>query len=62
MLILLRNKHIFHAHQAAGVYTIDEIVSHVVLISINSEGHFRGVTVKETLRVCSLMTSTNNGN
>jgi hypothetical protein len=32
-----------HEHQPGGIYTISEIVSHMVLTIINSEGHFRSV-------------------
>jgi hypothetical protein len=44
MLLLLRNRHTFHEHQLEGIYTIGEIVSHVMLTTINSEGHFRSVS------------------
>jgi hypothetical protein len=44
MLLLLRNKHTFHEHWPGGIYTIGEIVSHVVLTTIISEGHFRSVS------------------
>jgi hypothetical protein len=44
MLILLRNRHTFHEHRSGGIYTIDEIVSHVMLMTINSEGYFRSVS------------------
>jgi hypothetical protein len=40
MLLLLRNKDTFHEYQSGGIYTIGEIVSHMVLTIINSEGHF----------------------
>jgi hypothetical protein len=30
----------FHEHQLGGIYTIGEIVSHMVPTTINSEGHF----------------------
>jgi hypothetical protein len=44
MLLFLRNMHSFHEHRSGGIYTISEIVSHVVLTTINSEGHFRSVS------------------
>jgi hypothetical protein len=44
MLLLLRNKHTFHEHRLGGIYTIGKIVSHVVLMVINSEGHFGSVS------------------
>jgi hypothetical protein len=40
MLLLLRNSDTFHKHRPEGIYTISEIVSHMVLTTINSEGHF----------------------
>jgi hypothetical protein len=40
MLLLLRNRDTFHEYQSGGIYTIGEIVSHMVLTTINSEGHF----------------------
>jgi hypothetical protein len=40
MLLLLRNRDTFHEYRSGGIYTIDEIVSHMVLTTINSEGHF----------------------
>jgi hypothetical protein len=40
MLLLLRNRDIFHKYRPGGIYTISEIVSHMVLTVINSEGHF----------------------
>jgi hypothetical protein len=40
MLLLLRINDTFHEHRSGGIYTISEIVSHMVLIIINSEGHF----------------------
>jgi hypothetical protein len=36
----LRNMDTFHEHRPGGIYTIGEIVSYVVLTTINSEGHF----------------------
>jgi hypothetical protein len=44
MLLLLKNKYIFHEHQPGRIYTIDEIVSHVVLTIINNKGHFGNVS------------------
>jgi hypothetical protein len=44
MLLLLGNSHTLHEHQLGGIYTIGEIVSNVVLTSINSEGHFESVS------------------
>jgi hypothetical protein len=40
MLLLLRNMNTFHEHRPRGIYTIGKIVSHMVLTTINSEGHF----------------------
>jgi hypothetical protein len=40
MRLLLRNMDTFHGHRLGGIYTIGEIVSHMVLTTINSEGHF----------------------
>jgi hypothetical protein len=36
--------HAFHEHRLGGIYTIDEIVSDVMLMTINNEGHFRSVS------------------
>jgi hypothetical protein len=44
MLLLLRNRDIFHEHQPRGIYTIGEIVHHMVLMTINNEGHFRSAS------------------
>jgi hypothetical protein len=44
MLLLLRKRHTLHEHWPGEIYTIGEIVSHVVLMPINSEGHFGSVT------------------
>jgi hypothetical protein len=38
MLLLLRNTDTFNEHQLGEIYTINEIVSHVVLMTINSDG------------------------
>jgi hypothetical protein len=43
MFLLLRNMDTFYEHRPGGIYTIGEIVSHVVLAIINSEGHFESV-------------------
>jgi hypothetical protein len=43
MLLLLRKRYTLHEHILGGIYKIYEIVSHVVVIPINSEGHFRSV-------------------
>jgi hypothetical protein len=40
----LRNRHTFHEHRLGGIYTISEIVSHVMLMVINSEGHIESVS------------------
>jgi hypothetical protein len=40
MFLLLRNSDIFHEYWPGGIYTIDEIVSHMVLMTINSKEHF----------------------
>jgi hypothetical protein len=47
MLPLLRNEHTFHENQPGGIYTIGEIVSHVMLTTINSEVHFKSVSSYE---------------
>jgi hypothetical protein len=39
MLLLLRNRDTFHEYRPGGIYTIDEIVSHMVFTTINSEGY-----------------------
>jgi hypothetical protein len=44
MLLLLRNKDTFHEYRPGGIYTISEIVSHMVLTTINNEGHFRSAS------------------
>jgi hypothetical protein len=36
--------HTFHEHRSGEIYTTGEIVSHVVLTTINSEGHFNSVS------------------
>jgi hypothetical protein len=43
MLASLR-RNIFYKHRSRGIYTISEIVSHMMLMTINSEGHFRSVS------------------
>jgi hypothetical protein len=40
MFLLLRNRDTFHEHRSRGIYIISEIVSHMVLMTINSERHF----------------------
>jgi hypothetical protein len=44
MLLLLRNRGIFHEYRSGGIYTIGEIVSHMVFMAINSERHFRSAS------------------
>jgi hypothetical protein len=44
MLLLLSKRHTLYEHRPGGLYTFSEIVSHVVLMPINSEGHFRSVS------------------
>jgi hypothetical protein len=44
MLLLLRNMNTFHKYRLGGIYTISEIVSHMVLTTINSEGHFENAS------------------
>jgi hypothetical protein len=44
MLLLLRNMDIFHEHWSGGIYPIDEIVSHMMFTTINSEGHLRSAS------------------
>jgi hypothetical protein len=44
MLLLLRKKHTLHEHWPGGIYTIGEIVSHMVLMPINSDVYFRSVS------------------
>jgi hypothetical protein len=43
MIFLFSNRHTFHEHRLGGIYTIGEIISHVVFMVINSEGHFGSV-------------------
>jgi hypothetical protein len=40
MLSLLRNRDTFHEHRPEGIYSIGEIVSHIMLMVINNERHF----------------------
>jgi hypothetical protein len=40
MLLLLRNMDTFHEYRLGGIYIISEIAFHMVLTTINSEGHF----------------------
>jgi hypothetical protein len=44
MLLLLRNRDTFNEHRLRGIYIIGEIVSHVLLMTINSEGLFGSVS------------------
>jgi hypothetical protein len=44
MLLLLRNRDTFHEYQPGRIYTIGEIVSHMMLTTINSEGHFESAS------------------
>jgi hypothetical protein len=44
MLLLLGNMNTFHEHRPRGIYTIGEIVSHMLLTTINSEGYFGSVS------------------
>jgi hypothetical protein len=44
MLLLLRNRDTFNEHWSGGTYIISEIVSHVVLTTINKERQFRSVS------------------
>jgi hypothetical protein len=44
MLLLLRNRHKFYEYRSGEIYTIGEIVSHVVITPIYSEGHLRSVS------------------
>jgi hypothetical protein len=44
MLLLLRNRDTFNEHRPRGIYIIGEIVSHVLLTTINSEGLFGSVS------------------
>jgi hypothetical protein len=37
MLLLLRNMDTFHEYRSGGIYTLDEILSHMVLTTINNE-------------------------
>jgi hypothetical protein len=41
MFLLLRNMNTFHKHRSGGIYIIGEIVSYMVLTTINSEWYFR---------------------
>jgi hypothetical protein len=54
MLPLLRNRDTFHEHRTGGIYTIGEIVSHMMLTIINSAGHFWSASsydINEQLRL-----------
>jgi hypothetical protein len=44
MILLLRNIDTFHEHRPGGIYNISEIVSHIVLMTINSEGYFESAS------------------
>jgi hypothetical protein len=44
MLLLLRNRDTFHEYRPGEIYIIDEIISHMVLTTINNEGHFRSAS------------------
>jgi hypothetical protein len=44
MLLLLRNNDTFHEHRPDRIYIIGEIVSPVVVMTINSERHFESVS------------------
>jgi hypothetical protein len=44
VLLFLWKRHFLHKHQTEGIYTIYEVVSHIVLISVNSEGHCKSVS------------------
>jgi hypothetical protein len=53
-LLLLRNKDTFHEHRSGVIYTIGKIVSHMVLTTINNEGHFGSASsydINEQLRL-----------
>jgi hypothetical protein len=43
ILLLMSNMDTFHKHRAGGIYTIGEIISHMMLMTINS-GHFGSAT------------------
>jgi hypothetical protein len=45
----------FNEYRAGGIYIIDEIVSHVVLMSINSEWHFGSVSSYDINEQCRLI-------
>jgi hypothetical protein len=42
--LFLRERHTLHEHPLGGIYTIDEIVSHMMLIPVNNESHSRSVS------------------
>jgi hypothetical protein len=44
MLLLLRKMHILYEYRSGVIYTISEIVFHVVLIPINSKDQFESVS------------------
>jgi hypothetical protein len=44
MLLLLRIRGTFHKYRSAGIYTIGEIVPHMMLTTINSECHFESAS------------------
>jgi hypothetical protein len=55
MLLLLGNRDTFYEHRPGGIYTIGEIVSHMVLTIINSEGHFSSASSYEIVSHMVLM-------
>jgi hypothetical protein len=44
MFFLLRNRDTFYKYRPEGIYTIGKIVSHMMLMTINSETHFVSVS------------------
>jgi hypothetical protein len=44
MLLLLKNMDKFYEHRSGGIYIISEIISYMMLMTINSKGHFKNVS------------------
>jgi hypothetical protein len=57
MFLLLRKRHTLHEHRLGGIYTIDEIVSHVMFMPINNEGHFGSVSITVDIAATMLQPS-----
>jgi hypothetical protein len=58
MIFLLRNMDSFHKHQSGVIYTIGEIVSHMVPMTINNEGHFRSASSYDMIEHIDIIVET----